>query len=380
MSLQVNTNIPLGNACGVHIQGDGEIPEVSFAADPRGGTEALWFCFQLKETQPVPREGGKVRLTMRHMDLWADSTATLPDPLPVYRPEGQGWHRVSSGELLMEPDGRYGMSWLIPHPTSVTDVALCFPYGLSDIQILESRAKGYWKRDIIGRSEGGEPLLRWANEYGSQSGRKQGLYLLAREWAGETPGSWVLDGFMQHIARIKRDPFVVWAVPFADPDAAKRGVHGKSAYPLDVDRAWGPVPARHETLVYQRDVERWRTLTKPALGLDFHAAPPADQQGVRCVMPSQERAPEVYRAADKWANVIQQELGSDYAAPEFKQMDAFSGQGPLQTFPQYFSETLGLCGLSILIPYARIGTKVLSQRHYREIGECIAKALLKKNG
>ncbi len=238
--------------------------------------------------------------------------------------------------------------------------------------------KGYWKEDEIGRSEEGLPLIRWANNYGAADGRKSGLYVMAREYAGETPGSWAMEGMLQHLARIKRDPFLIWAVPFADPDALERGVHGKSGYPLDVHRAWTTPPGRHEALVYQRDIARWHSRCKPVLGVEFNACDPFDKRGVRCVLPSSSKAPDHFRAAEKWANVIRQELRPDYAADDFKQESVALPDLAHRTATEFFTEEMEVCALSLLIPYSRIGTKVLSQRHYREIGEAVAKALMKK--
>ncbi len=377
MSLQIATAMPGGNACGVKIRKNGLVPEIVCAADPKGGTEALWFSFQIRATKPDENQGGKMCVTLRHLDLWGEPVAAL-DVLPVYRPQGQGWYRCSGGTLVTEPDGRFAVSWLLPHPAPETEVAFCFPYGPSELKALMAKSKGYWKEDEIGRSEEGAPLVRWANDYGATGGRKSGVYLVAREQAGETPGSWALEGFLQHMARIKRDPFMIWAVPMADPDALERGVHGKSLYPLDVDRAWGTPPGRHEAWVYQRDMFRWRARCKPALGVEFHAAEPFDKRGVYCVLPAASKAPDQHRAAERWANVIRQELGPDYAADEFKQEAVALPDPAHRTMTEFFTEDMGVCALSFRIPYSRIGTKVLSQRHYREIGEAIAKALLKK--
>lgn len=377
MSLRIHSNYMSANVCGAQIRETSGMPEIVFAANPKGGTEALWFSFRIRETKPEDNQSGKMGITLRHPDLWGNPAAAL-DVLPVYRPHGQGWHRCSGGTLSKEPDGRFALSWLLPHPAPETEVALCFPYGPLELKSLMAKSKGYWKEDEVGRSEEGLPLIRWANEYGSEKGGKKGLYVIAREYAGETPGSWALEGMLQHMARIKRDPFLIWAIPFADPDALERGVHGKSGYPLDVHRAWTVPARRHEVLVYQRDIARWRGRCRPVLGLEFHASEPFDKRGVRCVLPSSSKAPEHYRAAEKWANVIRQELEPDYAAEGFKEELGPPPDTTGRTATEFFTENMEICALSLRIPYSRIGTKVLSQRHYREIGEAIAKALMKK--
>jgi len=64
MALKLNTNIPYGNVCDVSITEREGITEVSFAADPHGGPECLWFCFRL--TQVTPATSQKVRLVLKH--------------------------------------------------------------------------------------------------------------------------------------------------------------------------------------------------------------------------------------------------------------------------------------------------------------------------
>ncbi|MBM4142256.1 MAG: hypothetical protein FJ225_01490 [Lentisphaerae bacterium] len=379
MALRVFTDIPGGNARGITVETAGEFPEITFVPAPQGGNETLWFCLRIKELQPGENAPAKVRLTLKHYGnlLGAGSPA---DCVPVYRPQGQGWHRAGSGQAVVLPDGQVSASWTIPYPAPATDVALCFPYDLSDVRTLLAKSKGYWKTDEIGLSREGRPLLRLSNDYGAPGGKRHGLYLVARQHAGETPGSWVLDGLLQHLSRQRRDPFLVWAVPLADADGVVRGDCGKDAFPCDLNRAWGTPPMRHETLVYQRDMARWSERCRPALGIDFHAPGAAESDGIYCHLPPPDKFPDAHRAAEKWANLICQELGPDYAAHDFKRAAAHAPDGETPSFTTFCAERLGLCALAIETPYGRIGGSVLTQKQYREAGERIARALTLKAG
>lgn len=379
MALRVTANFPGGNLCEHRINLSSDIPEISFAAHPKGGLRALWFDWKAKETQPDNATQTKLRITLRGAEEWLDSVAAA-DLLPVYHPQGQGWHRCSNGMVATEPDGRCSISWTIPYPSPETEVALCFPYGTAELESLRSKSRNYWKEDTIGITEEGLPLIRWSNDYGSANNRKNGLYLLARECAGETPGAWALDGLLQHMARIKRDPFMIWAVPVADPDGVERGIHGAGWYPLDVDRAWGLEPRRREALLLQRDLDRWQTRCKPGLVIDFHMSDPSDKAGVSCRLPDPAQFPQHHQAAEKWANAIRQELQPDLAADDFKQTWTPSSIPDCCTMSEYLSRNTPICSLSMSIPLSRIGSKALSQRNYREIGEAIAKALISKAG
>ncbi len=379
MALHVTANFPGGNVCQPVVDTASDVSGVTFYAHPKAGTEALWFHFLIKDSASNVGKDRKMRITLCGLEEWMEPSFA-GDLLPVYRPQGQGWHRCSSGTVNTEPDGRFRVTWWIPHPEPQTEVALCFPYGRSELESLRSKSRNYWAEDVIGMTEEGLPLRRWSSDYGGLDNRKSGLYLIAREHAGETPASWVVDGVLQYLARIKRDPFLVWAIPIADPDAAERGIHGASTYPLDVDRAWGESPARREVRCIQTDIQRWRSHCKPVLLVDFHAAEPHEKDGVYCEIPDPECFPEEHQAAVKWANVIQHELQSAYAADDFKRMAMQSKQTPNTILCDYICGHLHLCALSLRIPYSRIGTKTLSQKNYREIGEAIAKAMINKSG
>ncbi len=375
MGLRVDTKMAGGNAGHVEVVRKEGMPEVHFSPLPKGGSEALWFRFAVHadaEASPPP----KIRISLRHVHEWADPDQALR-LIPVYSPSGQGWHRCTTGELQRQEDGRMMLAWTIPYPAPRVEVALCFPFDAADRKALSSKCKGYWREDVIGVSEEGVGLHRWSNDYGSPDGRRQGLYLLAGEYAADTPGQWVWSGCVQQLARVSRDPFLVWTVPVADPDAAERGVHGRSVYPLDIGRAWCVPPLRHEVAVYQQDLQRWSQACKPVLVLNLRAAPPFYQGGVYATLPAADQAPDQVKASEKWAHVIQQELGATYADTDFKRV-AEPDPVAAGTCLDYATRVLGVSALSLHVPFNRIGTRVLAQKQYREIGEQLAKALLRR--
>ncbi|MBM4147688.1 MAG: hypothetical protein FJ224_01390 [Lentisphaerae bacterium] len=377
MSLKVRTDIPYGNACAVEVASGGDMPEVRFAASPRGGPESLWFCFRVVESNPAAsQEQGKVRVTLRFFDnvLGAGAGADLA---PVFRPSGQGWHRMSGGVTSLSETGHCAVSWTIPHPAPETDVALCFPYGEEDAAALVAKSKGSWKTEEIGVSTGGRPIVRLFTDSGEPNGTRQGIYLVARQHAGETPGSWVLDGLMQQLSKSRRSPFVVWAVPLLDADGVAAGEYGKDNFPCDFNRAWGLPPMRHEVLAVQRDIALWQTRCKPVLALDFHAPGACETDGVYALLPNEEKLPDAFRAAEKWANVIQQDLG-EFAAGNFKRQAACPSRWDGATFTTYMASILSIPALALEIPYSRAGTTVLAQRQYRDIGARLATALMHK--
>ena len=378
--LKVNKRIPFGNACDVDVLNQGETPEVRFAADPRGGAEALWFCFALVHQDGKDKKGGirpgRVRLTLKYCDTLRGGI----DPSkmrPVYRPEGQNWFRMNGGSLEARPDGHYSAVWTIPYPESRTEVAFCFPYGGEQLDTLLAKCKGYWKRDDIGVTQAGYPVRRLANDYGQEGGRHPGLYLVARQHAGETPGSWVLDGMLDRLSRAKKSPFITWSVPLADGDGVALGVFGKDQFPIDLNRAWGIPPRRHETLVIQRDMALWRARCKPALVLDLHSPGACDQSGVFSFAPSPDNASPIEKESIAWAHVLQNQL-RDLAATDFCRVADYPMRWSSPHAAQYVRDTLGVPALALEIPYAVCNGTLMTQKQYREVGHRLADAILRR--
>ncbi|MEI6148276.1 MAG: hypothetical protein WCS01_04205 [bacterium] len=378
MSLKVITQFPGGNAADVEILSGGPIPEVRFASDPCGGPEVMWFHFRLEETAPDPATQTKVRLTWTYFDNVAGA-AESPDCVPVYLVPGQTWTRLKKGDETRTPDGRRQLSWSLPHPAPAIEFAFCFPYGPADVDAVLDRSKDYWQAVPIGLSQGGRRLLRLHNAPGSPGGTQPGIYIVARQNAGETPGSWVLDGFLRHWAQIRKGAYVIWAVPLADIDGVVRGHYGKDNFPYDLNRAWGVPPMRHETLAIRHDVERWKARCRPILALDLHAPGACSRDGVYACMSKDPAAPMAAEET-KWCNVFQNELQAEFAAPEFKRVAADPARRETPSFSSYLRDEMGVPSLALEIPYSQIAGNVLTQKSYREIGRRLALAILRRHG
>jgi len=377
MSLKVTTQLPGGNAADVEIREDGACPEVRFASDPCGSPEALWFCFRLIETAPDPARQTKVRLTWKYIDNlpgMSDTTACRP----VFQPVGHAWSRLKQGEETRAPDGRREVSWLIPHPAPSTDIAFCFPFGIAEEQALVKRYPDYWQPAAIGASQDGRRIVRLSNTIGEPGSRQPGLYLIARQHAGETPGSWVLDGFLQHLAQIRKAGYIVWAVPLAAIDGIVRGHYGRDDFPCDFDCAWGQPPLRHETLAIRQDVMRWKARCHPRLALDFQAPGACERDGVYAQVAGDANNP-LAAEETKWCNVLQNELLAELAAPEFKRVAKTPSRWTTPGFTTFLRSELGVPALILQIPYALAADSLLTQKWYREIGHRLAVGFLRRH-
>ena len=379
MSLTLTTRVPYGNACDVWIDAHSDPPEVAFAADPHGAPECLWFCFSLTETEPDQPHPDKVTLRLKYFGnlLGGSDPAAC---VPVCRTADTGWTRMRSGRAEKQPDGQCSVVWDIKYPEPSVNVAFCFPYGVPEIMQLLKKSKGYWKSDPIGVSQGGRKLVRLSNDYGSSGNEQPGIYIVARQHAGQTPGSWVLDGLLQRLAMIKKHSCLLWAVPLADIDGIQEGDGGKRPFPCDVNGAWGRPPLRHETLAIQGDIARWRQRCNPVLCLDFHAPGASHTEGIYAHIPNPETFPDIHKQTVKWTNVIKDLLSAEFAAPDFARVMDCPPRRPAPEFIRYCAAELELPAIALEIPYARIGSTVITTKKYREAGRRIADALLAKHG
>lgn len=375
MEFRINTDILYGNACDTSMSERDGIPEVSFAPDPHGGPECLWFCFRLERIAPTNSQ--KVKLVLKHSYNMLGGGAPL-NMRPVIRYGGNDWERLNAPDVEKLPDGRNLVSWLINTPEIYADIAYCYPYGRDEIETLIKETGGYWHKDIIGVSQNARSLIRLSNTYGSTDKDRPGLYLASRQHSSETSGSWVLDGFLRYIASLGDNAPIVWSIPLTNIDGVEQGDYGKDNFPYDLNRAWGSPPMRHEVLVYQRDMQRWKERCRPVLGIDFHSPGACESDGIYCFLPNPDKYPEHHQNVLKFANAAEEALKNKYAAPKFGRVATYSSRWETPTFATYCWLAHRISGFTFETPYAIIGDTVMTRERYQEAGKLIASAVINK--
>lgn len=375
MQFDIDTQIPYGNACDVEVRADDDTLTVGFSPDPHGGPETLWFCFRLQRHDAAGPTVSKVRLILKHSGNMLGGNN--PEALrPVVRYEGEAWRRLPQGELIALPDGRTDVAWTTEVPNRTLDIAVCYPYGMDDLSALVADSNGVWHLDTIGVSQSARPLVRLSNHYGEPEGKRPGLYLISRQHSGETPGSWVLDGFLRAISTLEPDAPLTWAVPLSNIDGIEGGDYGKDNFPYDLNRAWGRPPMRHEVSVFQRDMARWRTRCAPVLAIDFHAPGASETSGVYAYVPDPDTDRAGYETLMPWANRVAEALTTRYAAEEFARVARYPSRWETPSFRGYMWPQLGVPCITFENPYAMVGDHVLTQEDYREIGRRIASGVM----
>ncbi len=392
MSFTVETDVPYGNACQVEVDASTDPATVAFAPDPHGGPEVLWFCFRVRRIAqiahrtmtsgrviPAPR---KIRLVLKNPGTMLGG-GKVEAMRPVAKYERGEWERLDPGRREELPDGRLIGAWTIDAPATLVDVAYCYPYGMPEVEALLEESGGALAADTVGASQKGRPILRVSNSPGEPESERPGVYLVSRQHSAETPGSWVLDGFLREIASMaekgKDTAPLVWAVPLSNIDGIEQGDYGKDNFPYDLNRAWGSPPMRHETLVIRRDMDLWKGRCRPALALDFHAPGACETSGVYAYLPDPDKFPRHVESANEWAAAFKEALG-EYAAKEFGRVARYASRWETPGFASHCREAFGIPVLTFETPYASCGEVVMTRERYREAGLRLARAVVERVG
>jgi hypothetical protein len=386
--IKVSTDLPGGNACVLNIRSDINIPEVHFTPSPAGGPEAMWFFFRIEvRHKPVPE---KIRCVLHFVDCLLGGRQK--DFYPVFETEQGEWRRVSQIEIEELADGQPVVSWTVPGNEGAVNVALSYPYGMRELGRLLGSISPPFGIDNIGVTLQNNLIQRLSNKNGSRDSALHGIYCLARQHSGETPGSWVLDGFLRGMASADKDAPLVWAVPFVNLDGILSGHYGKDSFPYDFNRAWGSgilpeeirseissQPMRYEVGCIQNDMIRWSSRCKPSLVIDFHAPGISEINGIYCFLRDigDDGLPDVNHRP--WIDAFQSALGSTkLIADRFFRSDRYVSRWNTARVGDFVIRGLKVPGITFEVPYTRAGQFIFTREDYQRAGEKIAEAVIKK--
>lgn len=376
--IRIDTRIEFANACDLEVLEAGSPPEVRFTPDPHGGPEVLWFAFRILCDAPLPL----LRITLKNHQNMLGGAAHPEQMRPVFRRaaagEQESWQRLGEPEISTLPDGRRLVHWDIPQPSASLDVAWCFPYGPADVNQLVADSGGYWKADTIAVSQSSRPIVRLSNDGGAEGSTTPGLYLLARQHSGETPGSWVLDGMLRHFARM-RPELLVWCVPLSNIDGVVGGDYGKDNFPYDLNRAW---PAnmramRHETHAIANDIRLWAGRCRACLGIDMHAPGACESEGIYGFIVSAEQHIVQHRQSQQIAKAIVGKLGT-LGDEKSGRVPRYKSRWDTPTFTQFMAGALGLPAMSFETPYGFCNGTLMTIDDYRRAGELMAGGVIEQ--
>lgn len=260
-----------GNGVVVDVRREGKGWAVGFMSEPRNAPECLWFHLGCSGAA-----GRRIRFVWlnAYLCLGTGSAEALENVRPVLRLDGGNWRRVEAVEVIERPLGGHILGFSTPTRCRRAAVAVCYPYGPDDLEVTLRESSEPWKAEAIGLTSYGRQLLRLHAEPDRSRRGRPGLYIVARQHAGEVPGSWVLDGILRALAQeeppgpLRRIEW--WVVPFVDLDGVVAGNYGKDSLPIDFNRAWSAMPMRPEVAAIQQDLRYFADGRARRLVLDLH--------------------------------------------------------------------------------------------------------------
>ncbi len=235
MSIELRSDFPGGNGLAVEII-DHDLPVVRFAAEPRNCPQPMWFHIRLQGLG-----GRSIRCALANAEQtlggWDWSTNR-----PVWRVADTGqWHRADPPEKYPAPGGRIEWAWTVPNPgdADAVEFAHCYPYQPADFRRTLSELPDGLEEIFLGLSSRGRIMSAFATHAPDAAPRPAAL-VIARQHAGEVPGSWVADGLLRHVMHAGLHEAIQWVlVPFVNFDDVVEGSYGKDPWPHDCNRAWG---------------------------------------------------------------------------------------------------------------------------------------------
>ncbi|XP_055505920.1 cytosolic carboxypeptidase 2 [Leucoraja erinacea] len=239
--------------------------ELTLRTDLYTDRHTQWYYFRVQNMQP----GVSYRFTIINLMKRTSLYNLGLKPLLYSEREAQlrqvGWHRVGKdiryykNNLSQEAKSLFSLTWTcqFPHSNDTCFFAHSYPYTYSDLQrYLNSIASDpirshYCKLRVLCHSLAGNlvHVLTITSPSGRQDPRpaKQAVVVTARVHPGETNGSWVMMGFLDHLlgtsddAQLLRDMFIFKVVPMLNPDGVIVGNYRCSLAGRDLNRNYSTV-------------------------------------------------------------------------------------------------------------------------------------------
>jgi hypothetical protein len=371
MTLSIRTDFPGGNGLLLEAAESAGRLEVRFAAEPRNCPEAMWFHFRLQGA------GGRaVRCILANPDQTLGG-ADWSGNRPVFRRAEEPWSRCGPAVKVETPAGRIEWAWDIPAAEGDVELAHCFPYQEADLEGSLKELSGAVRNTFIGLSQKGRPMSRLYVGTPEASSRKPAAVLLARCHAGETPGSWVLDGALRHLAGRKdlREALAWWAYPFVDIDDVVEGSYGKDPWPHDCNRSWDNMK-RAETNAVIPDIRRLAERSAGLFLVDLHAPTHWEKT---CYIPCRgwdadsPINPIAARFAEAFRSAVPEELRSPIAhvTPGRGSLSRHAGLGACH----WAGEVLGEQGVTLEVSYQGNDRACYWVQDYRRLGAALVETL-----
>ncbi len=231
-----------------------------------------WFCFRIKGNK-----GDKVIVDVHYgKNIFPLSTNVKP----VISYNRKEWERIKSTQWSGSDPNRQIVSVTIKMQKNIAWVAFCFPYVYSDLKSylqkiekdsnikIETLCLSPQKRAVY---------LVTLTELCKEDNNKIGVWIIAREHAGEVCGSFVCEGLINFLlsknklAKKLLNKFIFKIVPMVDVDGVAIGAHGKDQWPMDFGRDWTENPTISIVKSIKTVIDKWAKTHQYKLFFTIHS-------------------------------------------------------------------------------------------------------------
>ncbi len=277
MAICIDTNYPGGGLEQVRIVRD----HIYYTAPVDGSltNRTCWFSFRVRGAKGIP-----LTLVQEKMGrtLEVNIYGTYGVVRPVVREGSEGeWQRIDSSDIIYDPKKLY-FSFRYTPQSNETYFAFCYPYQYKDWLNFVNRYQGHplLRMETLCKSmEGRDYPVLYVGDYEGTT-QKDLILLCARQHAGETSGSFVLEGILERllsddeVAHRLLEKCVFLVIPLCNIDGVEEGRYGKDAPPVDFNRDWRYDASRAEIRAILALLDRLNERYRIALRFDFHAPHP----------------------------------------------------------------------------------------------------------
>jgi len=234
----------------------------------------LWWYFRAQ----VP-PGRRVTFELANTTDTLGMPRTWSHVRPVFSYDRVRWQRLPAKDCVFD-EGRTVFHFSGSFKQPVVYFAQAYPYHFDELDRLRAELKRspLFNERIAGTSEEGRPFPLWTlRAKGAQGQPPLGVFISGRHHAGESHGSWAIDGMLREFAfgqsaeaRWLREHTALLVAPFVDLDGVWHGMYGKDRTPIDYNRDWSVAPLRREVARLQQEIESWSKTVLYAAHFDFH--------------------------------------------------------------------------------------------------------------
>ena len=382
-NIEISSSYPGGNAIVENI--DQESNTVEIRQDMRD-TKPWWFYWNFK----AKNIGGKT-VKFKFVDKtkpWRVIDAFGP---AISTDGGKTWKWQNPKENTAVNE----FSYTAPEGINEAQFSYCIPYLYSDFELFakEFEGKNGFKVEPFCKTrQGRQNFCIKLNE--SSAKEKPRIFLASRHHACEATGSYVLEGFMRELfsdseeGKALRSAAEYFIIPMMDLDGVENGDQGKSRVPHDHNRDYIDTPIYPSVAAAKKKLLEWESSGGTDIIIDFHSPSIGSKSkdgktfSINSVVFLPGHNDSEKETQQRLFSEILEDINTSelpFLASDFLPFGKSWNKDPHTTGLARYGATLKGTKLSTSFetPYATCRGVETSKENLKELGRCVAKALLK---